>query len=215
MELNEALIRTGHPPHTGTYKKNRLSLFRILRKIALFVIVFVLSFHLPNFIPSLNHREQTIREIREVLERHPTGLANVTKEEIAEVIYEEAQRHNQDPKFILALISIESEFKNWSVSAILVEPDSVWLALQRRGEYGNQSGGVLRWDRRSQQVVRYDSPSVIHALARDGESLYAGTEDGLAVLRGRGFQPYFIDVTLAGAYAVMPRECGEPSPSSR
>ncbi len=116
MELNEALIRTGHPPHTWTYKKNRLSLFRILRKIALFVIVFVLSFHLPNFIPSLNHREQTIREIREVLERHPTGLANVTKEEIAEVIYEEAQRHNQDPKFILALISIESEFKNWSVS---------------------------------------------------------------------------------------------------
>ena len=116
MELNEALIRTGHPPHTGTYKKNRLSLFRILRKVALFVIVFILSFHIPSFIPSLNHREQTIREILEVLERHPTGLANVTKEEIAEVIYEEAQRHNHDPKFILALIAIESEFKNWSVS---------------------------------------------------------------------------------------------------
>jgi len=44
------------------------------------------------------------------------GLANVTKEELAEVIYEEALRHNQDPKFILALIAIESEFKNWSVS---------------------------------------------------------------------------------------------------
>jgi len=107
------------------------------------------------------------------------------------------------------------EIKNWSVSAILVEPDSVWLALQRRGEYENQSGGVLRWDRRSQKVVRYDSPSVIHALARYGASLYAGTEDGLAVLRGRGFQPYFIDLTLGGAYAVIPRECGELSPHSR
>jgi soluble lytic murein transglycosylase-like protein len=116
MELNEALIRTGHPPHPETYKKNRLPLSRILRKVALFVFIFTLSFHLPNFIPELNQREQTIREILEVLESQPTGLANVTKEELAEVIYEEANRYNHDPKFILALIAIESEFKNWSVS---------------------------------------------------------------------------------------------------
>jgi soluble lytic murein transglycosylase-like protein len=116
MELNEALIRTGHPPHPRTYKKNRLPLFRILRKVALFIVVFALSFYLPNFISVINQREQTIKEILDVLERHPTGLANVTKEELAEVIYEEAIQHNQDPKFILALIAIESEFKNWSVS---------------------------------------------------------------------------------------------------
>ena len=116
MELNEPLIRTGHPPHSSSQKKKGLPLFRILRKVALVVVIFILSFHLPNFIPGLNHREQTIREILEVLERHPTGLANVTKEELAEVIYEEATRHNHDPKFILALIAIESSFQNWSVS---------------------------------------------------------------------------------------------------
>lgn len=129
MEPNEELIRTGHPPHTGTYKKDRLSLFRILSKIALFVIVFVLSFHLPfpleiKYLPRGLHyfsaefqgRQQKIREILEVLERHPTGLANVTKEELAEVIYEEANRYNHDPKFILALIAMESSFQNWSVS---------------------------------------------------------------------------------------------------
>lgn len=116
MELNEPIIRTGHPPHPGTYKKNRLPLFRILSKVALFVVIFVLSFHLPNFIPGLNQREQTIREILEVLEKQSTGLANVTKEELAEVIYEEAIRYNHDPKFILALIAIESSFQNWSVS---------------------------------------------------------------------------------------------------
>jgi soluble lytic murein transglycosylase-like protein len=116
MELNEPLIRTGHPPHSSSQKKKGLPLFRILRKIALVVVIFILSFHLPNFIPGLNYREQTIREILEVLERHPTGLANVTKEELAEVIYEEATRHNHDPKFILALIAIESSFQNWSVS---------------------------------------------------------------------------------------------------
>jgi soluble lytic murein transglycosylase len=116
MELNEPLIRTGHPPHTRTYIKNGLLFLRILRKVALFLVIFILSFHLPNFIPGLDQREQTIREILEVLERQPMGLANVTKEELAEVIYEEAIRHNHDPKFILALIAIESEFQNWSVS---------------------------------------------------------------------------------------------------
>ena len=129
MELNEALIRIEHPPHTGTYNKNRLSPLRILRKVALFVVIFVFSFHLSfplgikNLPTGLQYlsaefegRQQAIREILEVLERHPTGLASVTKEELAEVIYEEATRHNLDPKFILALIAIESSFQNWSVS---------------------------------------------------------------------------------------------------
>jgi hypothetical protein len=129
MELNEALIRIEHPPHTGTYNKNRLSPFRILRKVALFVVIFVFSFHLSfplgiKYLPTglqylsaeFEGRQQAIREILEVLEKHPTGLANVTKEELAEVIYEEATRHNLDPKFILTLIAIESSFQNWSVS---------------------------------------------------------------------------------------------------
>lgn len=116
MKLNEPLIQTGHPPHPGANIKNGRSFSRILRKVALLLVIFFLSFHLPNLIPGLNHREQTIKEILEVLERHPTGLANVTKEELAEVIYEEANRYNYDPKFILALIAIESSFQNWSVS---------------------------------------------------------------------------------------------------
>jgi soluble lytic murein transglycosylase-like protein len=62
-------------------------------------------------------RQDTIKEILAVLERYPTGLAVVTKVELAEVIYEEATRYNHDPKFILALIAIESEFKNWAVSS--------------------------------------------------------------------------------------------------
>ncbi len=129
MELNEALIRIEHPPHTGTYNKNRLFPLRILRKVALFVVIFVFSFHLSfplgiKYLPTglqylsaeFEGRQQAIREILEVLERHPTGLASVTKEELAEVIYEEATRHNLDPKFILAIIAIESSFQNWSVS---------------------------------------------------------------------------------------------------
>jgi len=129
MELNEPLIRTAHPPHTEANIKNGPLFSRILRKVTLFVVIFVLSFHFPLSLgtdylptgleylsPEFQGRQNAIREILEVLERYPTGLADVTKEEIAEVIYEEALRHNQDPKLILALIAIESEFQNWCVS---------------------------------------------------------------------------------------------------
>ena len=135
----EVLIRMEHPPHRITNKRNgRLrapawakvetipesnkcrkkspSILSSFPKLVLCSIAFILSFHFPNFIPDLSQREQTIREILEVLERQPTGLANVTKEELAEVIYEEATRYNHDPKFILALIFTESEFYNWAVS---------------------------------------------------------------------------------------------------
>ena len=116
MELNEPNIRTGHPPHSRAKKKNRPSPFRILPKVALFIIIFTSSFHLLDFSPGFNHRKETIQEILSVLERHRTGLASVTKEELAEVIYEEAIRYNHDPRFIMALIFAESEFWNWAVS---------------------------------------------------------------------------------------------------
>jgi hypothetical protein len=109
--------------------KTPFRLPNVFFKILLIAVVFILSFHLPlspgiNYLPlgleylspEFQGKQQAIRDILGVLERYPTGLADVTKEELAEVIYEEALRHNQDPKLILALIAIESEFKNWSVS---------------------------------------------------------------------------------------------------
>ena len=46
MELNEALIRIEHIPHTGTYNKIGFPPPVFLRKVALFVVIFVFSFHL-------------------------------------------------------------------------------------------------------------------------------------------------------------------------
>jgi hypothetical protein len=118
MRLSEGLIRTEHPPHPGTYKRNRFPLLCVLPKGTLFILIFILSFHFSTSSSGFNfdHREQTIKEILEVLERQPMDLASVTKEELAEVIYEEANRYHHDPKFILALIAFESSFQNWSVS---------------------------------------------------------------------------------------------------
>ena len=115
MQLNDPLIRTGHPPHPAAYIKNDRPR-RLLFKALLFFVIFALSFHLLPFDFGIKNRQDTIKEILAVLEGHPTGLANVTKEELAEVIYEESIRNNHDPKFILAVITIESEFKNWAVS---------------------------------------------------------------------------------------------------
>jgi hypothetical protein len=116
MELNEPNIRTGHPPHSRAEKKNNSLPLRIPLKVSLFIIVFILSFYFPHCIIGPNTREETIQDILSVLERHRTGLGSVTKEELAKVIYEEAIRYNHDPKFIMALISAESEFWNWAVS---------------------------------------------------------------------------------------------------
>ncbi len=66
--------------------------------------------------PQSQKKQDAIQEILAILEKYETGLAKVTKEELAEVIYEESTRNNQDPKFVLALIAIESSFRNWSVS---------------------------------------------------------------------------------------------------
>jgi len=116
MNGTDPLIRMGLPPHPNACKKNGPLLPRNLIKVTLFFITFILFFHLSLLIHGIGDRQQMIQEIQTVLDRHPTGLADVTKEELAEVIYEESIRYNQDPKFILALIAIESSFQNWSVS---------------------------------------------------------------------------------------------------
>jgi len=141
MQTTDLIIREEHPPHRQAYKRIGLSLSRILPRVSLFLAILILSFHLLHSDPGTQYpplglrdltdglqyltettvggteeKERMIQEILKVLERYPTGLASVTKEELAEVIYDEATRYNHDPKFILALIATESSFQNWSVS---------------------------------------------------------------------------------------------------
>lgn len=116
LEILEPPIQTEHPPHSIENIKNGFSLRRILIKVSLFFVIFFISFHLPNHVTELQKRESTIQQILAVLESRQTDLASVTKEDLAEAIYEEATRYNYDPKFILALIDTESNFYNWAVS---------------------------------------------------------------------------------------------------
>ena len=121
MGKGEPPIQVEHPPHQKGAKKVISFLRRFLTKAFLFVSVFSLSFYFSgSFSDSpysqLQRRQETIGEIAAVLEMHGTGLKDVKPEDLATVIYEEATRYDHDPKLILALIAIESSFKNASVS---------------------------------------------------------------------------------------------------
>jgi hypothetical protein len=97
------------------------------------------------------------------------------------------------------------EIQRWSVSAILVEPDAIWLALHRRGEYGNSSGGLLRWDRRTEQVEVLDRKLSADHIARCGDALCMGA-DGFLVLKDQQLRSYFLDQTSDGRYQMALRE---------
>jgi hypothetical protein len=97
------------------------------------------------------------------------------------------------------------EIWRWSVSAILVEPGAVWLGLFRRGEYGDIAGGLLRWDRATEQARLFQAASIVTSIGRGGEALYMGARDGLLVLRDERIVSYFVDRTTTGRYRVVPR----------
>jgi hypothetical protein len=97
------------------------------------------------------------------------------------------------------------EMYAWSVSAILVEPESVWLALTRRGEYGNYPGGLLRWDRKAARAQHWDVASVAVNIVRAGEAIWLGTADGIVALRGDEVTSYFVDRAASGGYRIVRR----------
>lgn len=114
MESSEPLIWKRLSSCSSIFKRSILLRFAI----RVFLILLLTSFliHLPDFPFKTNLRGERIQEIARVLERYSTDLDERTRIELAEAIYEESLRYNHDPKFILALIAIESSFKNRSVS---------------------------------------------------------------------------------------------------
>jgi soluble lytic murein transglycosylase-like protein len=121
MDKTDPPIQVEHPPHQKGIKKTAFFLGRFLAKTLLFILIFSLSFYFSesfNDSPysQLQRRQKAIEEITAVLEKQGTEIKNVKLEDLATVIYVEATRYNHDPKFILALIAIESSFKNSSVS---------------------------------------------------------------------------------------------------
>ncbi|GEM_PF-1210201 len=97
------------------------------------------------------------------------------------------------------------EVRDWSVSALRVGPDAVWLALMHRGEYGDSPGGLLRWDRSTHAVHAYSVPSIVHDIALSGTKIYLAAANGIFVLENNRLQQYIVDLRPDGRYEVVPR----------
>jgi hypothetical protein len=76
------------------------------------------------------------------------------------------------------------EVARYEISAILVEPDRVWIALDRFGEDISRSpGGLVRWNRMTHEIQKYPLEFGVDSIRVEGDSLRLKTRDGYALFR--------------------------------
>jgi hypothetical protein len=85
-----------------------------------------------------------------------------------------------------------------SISPIRVEPDIVWMGVSHSGEWGSSSGGVLRYDRTTHDVRKYDLPDDVNGFVTSGNRLLAYTTSGIAIIEDDQTTRYFVDRTTDG-----------------
>jgi len=106
------------------------------------------------------------------------------------------------------------EVAPYETSAILVEPDSVWLGLDRFVEdISAAPGGLIRWTRRTHEVRHYKLEFVISVIKRRGDSLHLKTHGGYAILRNDGLQRFAIRKGPDGKFRPVPIRKFPPPPS--
>ena len=92
---------------------------------------------------------------------------------------------------------------DWSATAIHVETDHVWLALATRGEYGDRSGGVLRFDRRDARFQKVaDTRGIGGQFLRVGGELLLVTDVGVTTI-GAAVRHYLVDQTSDGRLRII------------
>lgn len=76
------------------------------------------------------------------------------------------------------------EVAPYEVGAILVEPQTVWLALDQFIEdISKVPGGLAKWDRDTHHLQKYPLEFVIESIQRQGHSLRLTTHNGYALFR--------------------------------
>ncbi|HMF75050.1 MAG TPA: hypothetical protein VK604_05255 [Bryobacteraceae bacterium] len=94
------------------------------------------------------------------------------------------------------------EVVNSSVTALLVEPEAVWLALAHRCEWGDSAGGLLRFDRTTENVTKIDLPDIANSILRIDGHLLIATRFGAAVVEDNSVRRFFVDKTTDGRLRV-------------
>lgn len=75
------------------------------------------------------------------------------------------------------------EIVDWSVSALLVEDQALWAALESVGEGAAMPGGLLRHDLRTSTTRIYRVKDPIYVIRRSADALVLATTNGIYVLK--------------------------------
>jgi hypothetical protein len=109
------------------------------------------------------------------------------------------------------------EMARSETSALLVETDAIWLALDHFGEDISRSpGGIMRWDRHDHHVRHYPLEFVIHQIQRDRKdpvTLRLATHGGYALLRNGAIQRFRIQKSSTGEEQLVHINQFPPPPS--
>jgi hypothetical protein len=93
----------------------------------------------------------------------------------------------------------------WGISAILVQPDKIWLGLDEFGEdIATVPGGLARWDRVTHAVQRYPLEFVVNRIRPEGDSLRLETSDGYAVFHDGTFRRFLANGTPVARFPPRP-----------
>lgn len=91
--------------------------------------------------------------------------------------------------------------KDFSVSAILVEGDEVWLGLYGQPEAEPYGAGIVLYDVKSKIVQKYDVPGIASRIEKYGSTTYITTSEGFSIIDSEGKVNFgYLERTRDGQY---------------
>ncbi|MBV9295330.1 MAG: hypothetical protein JO145_07120 [Acidobacteriaceae bacterium] len=111
------------------------------------------------------------------------------------------------------------EIAHWEISALLVEPDAVWLGLDHFGENISKfPGGLARWDRNHHRIRHYTLEFVVDRIQRekrDASLLRLTTHSGYALFRDGELRRFRVQKGSGGKEVVVPIARFPPLPTNQ
>jgi hypothetical protein len=98
-----------------------------------------------------------------------------------------------------------AEVAPYEISAILVESNWVWVALDRFGEdISKAPGGLVRWNRTTHEAQKYDLEFNVESIRAEGEWLRLKTQGGYALLRNGEIHRFRADGRPVAKFTAPP-----------
>lgn len=94
------------------------------------------------------------------------------------------------------------EIRNYSVSALCVTGNVLWMATHQSSEYVGYPGSLLQFEIAEKRIRSYPFESLVQQMISYKDVLYFACQEGIAVFKNRRFYRYLIDKTLDGNYQV-------------